>query len=66
MINEEYEIDGNKAFKFPDGKVVVVTPHVVTFENGHGSNVNYYYDTEGGYGCGNEREVAIQYHKNFA
>lgn len=53
-------------YYFSDGNTVEVYSHNVTMNNGGPSGVDYYYDTERGYGCRNEREVAQQYHRNFA
>jgi hypothetical protein len=66
IISEARNEDNDHVFTFEDGKTVIVTPHVVTFDGCSGSNVDYYYDDGPGYGCETEEEVAIQYHKNFA
>ena len=48
---------------FPCGTKVIVSEYLVSFEDGHPSNVDYYY-AEDGYNCASEEEVADQYHEN--
>ena len=64
-ITQEEDTMDEYTKTYDDGKTVFVTAHLVGFEGGHPSNVDYYRD-ERGYGCGNDDEcVADQYHANF-
>lgn len=65
VTSQTQDNEGNDLFVFSDGKTVFVNSYLVGFTDGHPSNVDYYYE-ERGYGCETARDVAIQYHRNFA
>lgn len=65
ILEHTQDEDLGDVFRMSDGRSVYVTDHAIGFVGGHPSSVDYYYDSERGYGCATEREAAIVFATQF-